>query len=144
MNNVKSIEFTDEDSGNGSGNNQETTSSLIGTWKKIESGIDGASESVESIFGIKAKRYFQFRADGSYIYFAVKEDDTVINRERGTWYLNNHNLITKIEEADEERYIGVTYTYAILYFESDMITLSYWGLTVNLEKVSDSEIEKYL
>ena len=80
MNKVKSIEFTDEDSGNG----QESTSLIVGTWQ----GVHGEGWGMESHADGELP-ILQINADGTYL--LLHEDDDEIKVERGQWTMvDNH------------------------------------------------------
>ena len=132
MNKVKSIEFTDEDSGNG----QETTPSIIGTWKVV--GHDSNNEKlVENGGVIRAEDwgYLQFKADGHLI--SIKKE-TSPKVTKGTWQLVDGTIICQPE-------VGITNNILIISLESDKLTIKYlFDIIFYLIRVPDSEIEKYL
>lgn len=134
MNKVKSIDFTSDDPGNGSGNNQETTSSLIGTWKftYYESWID---ESLIDESSIPEALYFQFRADGSFTRIEETKDNT-IEITNGTWELVNLYLTFRFEEK--------SLTFPVIEISSDMFSVSFLAQIAHYVRVPDSEIAKYL
>lgn len=129
---VKSIEFTDEDSGNG----QETAPSIVGTWKVI--GHDTNNEKlVENGGVIRAEDwgYLQFKADGHFISI-TKEASPKITK--GTWQQVDNTLICQPE-------VGFTNNILIISLETDKLTIKYrFDIIFYLIRVPDSEIEKYL
>ena len=128
---VKSIEFTDEDSGNG----QEASFSIIGTWKTVfAEGWGHSTYSDED--GVE---YMQFKADGSFV--DVHDDEDGIYIQHGTWSLTDNELILKFKDGD---LAGSSFTYTILEKETNKLTVSLFGFTGYVIRVSDSEIEKYL
>ena len=128
---VKSIEFTDEDSGN----SEEAIFSIVGTWKTVfAEGWGHSTYSDED--GVE---YMQFKADGSFV--NVQDDEDGINIQHGTWTMTDNELILRFKDG---KLAGSSFTYTILEKETNKLTVSLFGFTGYLIRVSDSEIEKYL
>ena len=129
---VKSIEFTDEDSGNG----QEAVPSIVGTWK-ITGHYTDNEHYVENggIFRFVDWGYLQFKADGHFISIKTESSPQVT---KGTWQQVDNTLILQPE-------VGITNNILIIDLESDKLTIKYLlEVIVYLIRVPDSEIEKYL
>lgn len=128
---VKSIEFIDKDSGNG----QEANFSIVGTWKTVFTegwGYQGDLNEGDT-------EYIQLKADGSFV--DVHDDEDGIYIQHGTWTLTDNEIILRIKDGD---LAGSSFTYTILEKETNKLTVSLFGFTGYLIRVSDSEIEKYL
>lgn len=133
MNKVKSIDFTSDDSEN----NQDATSSLIGTWQVTF--VEGWGHSV-TLDGEETE-YVQFKADGTYIDVIIKNEEPHIRISLGAWSVMGNDLILREKDG---RLAGSSFTYTILENETNKLTLSMFGATSYLIRVEDSEIEKYL
>ncbi len=107
------------------------TSFLIGTWS-VTSGQGWFDDYFDD-----EPEYIQIKSDGTYI--NVQFDDGFYIT-KGTWRATDTELIMKETEGD----IKGTYTYKILNHTQSTLTLEMWGITVNLTKVPDSTIDKYL
>ena len=126
---VKSIEFTNEDSGNG----QETTPSIVGTW--VYSYSD-TWDNITSELGTDTETlYIQFGADGTILRVEIKKNSSVTVK-RGSWKLINNYLTITLN--------GYSTAFDIIDIQSNSLVLSVLGMIVYYERVSDSEIEKYL
>ena len=128
---VKSIEFTSEDSGNG----QESSSWIIGTWKTVfaEGWGHSAYSDEDNV------EYLQLKANGSFV--NVKKDEDSIKIQHGTWTLRDNELILRFKDG---KLAGSSFVYTILEKETNKLTVSLFGATGYAIRVSDSEIEKYL
>ena len=104
------------------------SSFLVGTWSVDEE--DSYDEEFE---------YVQYKSNGTYINVQHDEDGLYISK--GTWKANDNEISMKETEGDLK---GSTYTYTILSKGQTQITVSMWGITSILRKVSDSTIEKYI
>jgi len=125
---VKSIEFTDEDSGSG----QETSTSwLVGTWRKDNHTGNGQNKD--------RKEFTQFKSNGTYINVKDWEDGIYINY--GIWTLTDSEIILTPKDSPIADF---PLHYQIIEKGENILVLSFWETTINLVKVSDSEIEKYL
>ena len=107
------------------------SSFLVGTWS-VTSGQGWGGYT-----GDGEAEYLQFKSNGTYI--NVQFDDGLYIT-KGTWKVTGNELIMKETEGD----LNGTYTYTILNHSQSSLTLEMWGITVNLTKVSDSTIDKYL
>ena len=108
------------------------TSFLIGTWS-----VTSGQGLFDDYFDDDEPEYVQIKSDGTYI--NVQFDDGLYIT-KGTWRATDTELIMKETEGD----IKGTYTYKILNHTQSTLTLEMWGITVNLTKVPDSTIDKYL
>lgn len=107
------------------------SSFLVGTWSVTSAqGWGGYTGDGEA-------EYLQFKSNGTYI--NVQFDDGLYIT-KGTWRATDTELVMKETEGD----ILGTYTYKILNHTQSTLTLKMWGITVNLTKVPDSTIDKYL
>lgn len=107
------------------------SSFLVGTWS-VTSGQGWGGYT-----GDGEAEYLQFKSNGTYI--NVQFDDGLYIT-KGTWKVTGNELIMKETEGD----LNGTYTYTILNHSQSSLTLEMWGITVNLTKVPDSTIDKYL
>jgi hypothetical protein len=123
---VKSIEFTDEESGS----NQETTPSIVGTWKLINA--DAIIQDINKLL------IYRFRDDGTFTRIIGKDENSSYKIENGSWKKNNTYLTIQRDN-------GGAATCTIVEFETNKLTLlDALGDLLYFERVSDSEIEKYL
>ena len=104
------------------------SSFLVGTWSVDEE--DSYDEEFE---------YVQFKSNGTCINVQYDEDGLYI--AKGTWNVSDNELT--IKETDGE-WKGTSFTYTILSKGQSKLTLSLFGITSTLTKVSDSVIERYL
>ena len=112
-----------------------STSFYVGTWS-VQS-VEGWGLVVNDGF-----EYIQLKADGTCIDVADDEDEPKgYSVEYGTWTVANGKLIIKMTSSE---LAGTTITYDITKAETNKLTVSVWGITAYLTKVSDSVIEKYL
>ena len=107
------------------------SSFMVGTWS-VTSGQGWGGYT-----GDGEAEYLQFKSNGTYI--NVQFDDGLYIT-KGTWKVTGNELIMKETEGD----LNGTYTYTILNHSQSSLTLEMWGITVNLTKVPDSTIDKYL
>ena len=108
-----------------------SSSFLVGTWS-VTSGQGWFDDYIDD-----KPEYMQLKSDGTYV--NVQFDDGLYIT-KGTWTVTDSELVLKEAEGN----IKGTYTYKILNHTQSSMTLEMWGLTVNLTKVPDSTIEKYL
>ena len=142
MNKVRSIDFSGEDSGNG----LETAFSIIGTWKAIDwkGWWQGLSDDKISD-NASILTYMQYKEDRTFtfIYMKYKDPNVLGKITKGTWELNNNYLTFTILEG---KGAGSSTTWTITDIGQDQFTIkdALLGATGTLERISDSEIEKYL
>ena len=129
MNKVKSIEFTDEDSGNG----QESTSLIVGTWQ----GVHGEGWGMESHADGELP-ILQINADGTYL--LLHEDDDEIKVERGQWTMVDNHFYRHITEGE---YKGTVWDYSILNLTSETLQINTLGITGTYKRVSNNILDKY-
>jgi hypothetical protein len=111
--------------------NKDNSSFLVGTWSITSDQGQGGDA------GNGEPEYVRFKSNGTYI--NVQFDDGLYIT-KGTWKVTNNKLIMKETEGN----LKETYTYTILNHSQSTLTLEMWGTTVNLTKVHDSTIDKYL
>ena len=134
MNKVKSIDFTDDDSGN----NQESTPSIVGTWKLMSCSGEGLVENGGNWVVSFLFNYLQLKADGHFILVKAKNASSPIEISKGSWRRIENTLAIQPEP-------GVSQNYVIIEFESNKLSLlDGFKVIGHYERVSDSEIEKYL
>lgn len=129
MNKVKSIEFTDEDSGNG----QESTSLIVGTWQ----GVHGEGWGMESHADGELP-ILQINSDGTYL--LLHEDDDEIKVEHGQWTMVDNHFYRHITEG---KYKGTVWDYSILKLTSETLQMNTLGVTGTYKRVSNSILDKY-
>ena len=106
------------------------SSLLVGTWSVTYAQGWGHESDDEH-------EYIQFKSNGTYI--NVQFDDGLYITE-GTWRATGNKIIMKETKGK----IMGTYTYIILNLSQSSLRLEMWGITVNLTKVPDSTLNKYL
>lgn len=114
---------------------KETNSDLVGTWS-VQS-VEGWGMSEDDFYD-----YMQFRSDGTYI--EVQEDEDAekgYTVDKGKWTVSNNKIVLYVEVGV---LAGSTFSFDIVKKEKDKITVSMWGLSSHLIRVSDDIIEKYL
>ena len=130
MKTVKTIEFTDDESGNNP--DDSSPSWLLGTWMVDYNTGYGYEEDRDD-------EYMRFKSDGTFVNVIDDEDGVYI--QHGTWKLTDNAIILRIIDGD---LAGSSFTYTVLEKTSDKLTISLLGITVYLIRSSDSAIDKYL
>lgn len=117
---LTSCSSDDEEGGN---------SDIVGTWKSVSAETWELGEISDS------EEWIQFNNDGTYV--EVSDDDGYVEISRGTWSCSGDVISISVDNE--------TITYQILKKENNTMTVTWQGIaTVELVKVDDSEIEKYL
>lgn len=129
MNKVKSIEFTDEDSGNG----QETAPSIVGTWQAVYGEGWGKESNLDGSLGV-----LQINADGTYLLFSDNGEE--IKVEHGKWTMVDNHFYRHITEG---KYKGTVWDYSILKLTSETLQMNTLGVTGTYKRVSNSILDKY-
>ncbi len=118
-----------------------SVNSIVGTWSVEGGNAWGIDASMSgSVLGDSfwIKEYIRFYEDGSLVDVAEDQigDDYELDISYGTWTLDGSSLNIRTN--------GVTYTYTVKDITKDKITVSMWGITSYLVRVSDSVIDQYL
>ena len=112
----------------------ENSSDIIGTWYDDYDNDDDFS-------------YIQFKSDGTFIDVESSEDaEKGYWVQRGKWSISGDKLMMKVTSSDDpfDIWVGTTLTYDIIKIEKNKLTMSLWGITGTLVRVSDDAIQKYL
>lgn len=114
---------------------------LIGTWERIS-----ASSLFPGVAEFEGTMYVQFKKDGTYIEVSVDIEENDVDISRWKWSLSGNTLIFEFEGELEEEEILLPSIFTITESTKNSLTLVGVGgiITVNLKRVSDSTIEKYL
>ena len=106
----------------------------VGTWSlQYAEGYGYTSDDFE---------YIQLKSNGTFI--DVQEDSDFEDGytvDRGKWTVSNNSLVLHIETGI---LAGSTFSYDIIKKEKDKMTVTMWGATAYLIRVSDDIIEKYI
>lgn len=111
--------------------------SIVGTWEAVSMEGWGESESYEEM-------YLCFKEDGTFIDFGY---DDVYDRNYvsyGRWTLAGNSLSILYDEAFDSDFINFPFGFTVLEIKKNTMRLSMLGFTMNLKRVSDSVIKKYL
>lgn len=111
-----------------------TKSDFVGTWSLQEA--TGYGESVDDF------EYLQLKSDGTYIDVQEDEDEAKgYTVDYGNWTASDSKLTLQISTGVLK---GTSISYDIIQKDKNRITVSLFGVTAYLVKVSDSTIDKYL
>ena len=120
-------------SDDGDEGNSVNPSSLVGTWQTTF--VEGWGEYVD----VNAVDYLQLKSNGSYIHVEWENNAPYISK--GTWSFSNNKLTLKEQEGD---LVGSSFTYDVIEIGKDKISVTLWGVSATLKRVSDNVIDKYL
>lgn len=115
--------------GDDEGDDGISSSMIVGTWKPTN--VEGwPNELLEKGDG----SIMQFKKDGSFIVVYLEDKEI----EKGDWILRNDKLTMHYKND------GFTFVYDVIRGNKKELVLAILGMTLYLERISDSEINKYL
>lgn len=116
------------------------SSSLVGSWSfELDEGWNNIiGDYIDEDFF----QYLQLKSNGSFVQVQPEEEEPDgYYIARGNWSESNGKLILEYTSGELK---GTTWTYDIIKKEKNRVTISIWGITGYMIRISDNVVEQYL